>query len=218
MHYNLVLQKDGVYTSSEIKTFTYKSAFADGIDFKRHLKESFFSHLTDLSRSGYIIPLPSNDDPKNGSNYINITPSLYAKALFINYMTLHNISRNDLSKNAGIHIQEVNRIYNFDHTTKIDSLEKYLSLYNVKFKITMDNCQVEYDPNKTCIQNVKAYLLDLLEQSDITLHDIKDLMHVSIQGVNRIFDENKPSKIDTLENYATIFKSKFNISLYEISQ
>jgi antitoxin HicB len=66
------------------------------------------------------VPLPSK--PKEGERLVGLPPSVSAKVLLLNEMLSQKIRPADLARAMSIKPQEVNRIVNLEHPTKIDTL------------------------------------------------------------------------------------------------
>lgn len=70
------------------------------------------------------VPLPSKQ--KKGEYLIDLPVSLFAKVLLLNEMIDQNISNAELAKRIHVRPQEVQRIVNLGHSTKIDTISKAL--------------------------------------------------------------------------------------------
>ncbi|MCX8596790.1 type II toxin-antitoxin system HicB family antitoxin [Gilliamella sp. B3486] len=71
------------------------------------------------------VPLPSK--AKRGEHLIELPASIFAKVLLLNEMVDQNISNVELAKRINVKPQEVQRIVNLNHTTKIDTISNALS-------------------------------------------------------------------------------------------
>ncbi|MBI0114464.1 MULTISPECIES: type II toxin-antitoxin system HicB family antitoxin [unclassified Gilliamella] len=71
------------------------------------------------------VPLPSK--AQKGEYLIDLPVSVFAKVLLLNVMIDQNISNVELAKRINVKPQEVQRIANLNHTTKIDKISKALS-------------------------------------------------------------------------------------------
>lgn len=71
------------------------------------------------------VPLPSK--AKRGEHLIELPVSIFAKVLLLNEMIEQNISNVELAKRIKVKPQEVQRIVNLNHTTKIDTISNALS-------------------------------------------------------------------------------------------
>lgn len=71
------------------------------------------------------VPLPSK--PRKDEVLIDLPPSVFAKVLLLNEMLSQQISNVDLAKRINVKPQEMQRITNLAHNTKIDTIGKALS-------------------------------------------------------------------------------------------
>ena len=71
------------------------------------------------------VPLPSK--AQKGEHLIDLPTSVFAKILLLNEMIEQNISNVELAKRINVKPQEIQRIINLNHTTKIDTISKALS-------------------------------------------------------------------------------------------
>jgi len=71
-----------------------------------------------------MIPLPS----ESGADFIEIASSVVAKVLLLNAVLEHGISNTELANRLGLSRQEISRIFNLNHTTKIDTIQKALAV------------------------------------------------------------------------------------------
>lgn len=69
------------------------------------------------------VPLPSK---RKGDEYVELPPSLAAKVLLLNAMLEEKVRPADLARLMGVAPQEVTRITNVRHATKIDSVDAAL--------------------------------------------------------------------------------------------
>ncbi|OCG78793.1 antitoxin [Gilliamella sp. Nev6-6] len=81
------------------------------------------------------VPLPSK--AKKGEYLIDLPASLYAKVLLLNEMIDQNISNVELAKRIHVKPQEVQRIVNLEHATKIDTISKALSALGKRLELNV---------------------------------------------------------------------------------
>lgn len=79
------------------------------------------------------IPLPSNE----GATFIEVPLSIWAKVLLLNQMVADKVTQYDLAKRMGTTKQELQRITDFNHSTKIDTLEKALLAMGKNFQLSI---------------------------------------------------------------------------------
>ncbi|MBQ8023528.1 MAG: type II toxin-antitoxin system HicB family antitoxin [Succinivibrio sp.] len=82
-----------------------------------------------------LFPAPSK--PKKGDVIIQLPISISAKILLLNTMVSGNIRPVDLAKKMGIKPQEVNRIIDTGHTTKIDTIAKALDVLGKNLQLSI---------------------------------------------------------------------------------
>lgn len=70
------------------------------------------------------VPLPSK--PKENEVLIELPISVASKVSLLNTLLTEHITQADLAKRMGIKPQQVTRIVDLEHTTKIDTLQKAL--------------------------------------------------------------------------------------------
>lgn len=70
------------------------------------------------------VPLPSK--PQKGEELVELPAAVYAKVLLLNEMLAQDISNVELARRLGTRPQEVQRIVNLHHNTKIDTISAAL--------------------------------------------------------------------------------------------
>lgn len=70
------------------------------------------------------VPLPSK--PKRGHRIVELPPSVSAKVFLLNEMLRQKVRPAELARRLGTTPQEVNRLTNIRHTTRIDNIDKAL--------------------------------------------------------------------------------------------
>ncbi|MEO2218383.1 MULTISPECIES: type II toxin-antitoxin system HicB family antitoxin [Chromobacterium] len=70
------------------------------------------------------VPLPSS--PEANEVQIDLPPSISAKVLLLNEMISQQVTNSELARRIGITKQEMNRITDLAHATKIDTIAKAL--------------------------------------------------------------------------------------------
>jgi antitoxin HicB len=83
--------------------------------------ESALEFYFDGQRS---VPLPSK--PKRGQRIVELPPSISAKVLLLNEMLRQKVRPAELARRIGTTPQEVNRLTDIHHRTRIDSIDKAL--------------------------------------------------------------------------------------------
>jgi antitoxin HicB len=62
------------------------------------------------------------EEPKPDQLVVELSPSLWAKVLLLNEMVLQNMRPADLARKLSVRPQEVTRLMNLKHPTKIDTI------------------------------------------------------------------------------------------------
>jgi len=89
-----------------------------------HAADVLESALDWYLESGRPIPTPSK--PKRGQAVVELSPSVAAKVLLLNEMLRQKVRPIDLAHRLGTTKQEVNRLTNLRHATKIDRIDMAL--------------------------------------------------------------------------------------------
>ena len=81
------------------------------------------------------VPVPSNS--KRGQNVVELPASLSAKVLLLNEMVTQNIRPSELARRLNTTPQEVNRLTNLRHTTRIDGIAAALQAMGRRLEISV---------------------------------------------------------------------------------
>ena len=73
---------------------------------------------------GQTVPMPSL--PKRGQHLVNLTASVTAKVILLNEMLAQKVRPAELARRLKTTPQEVNRLTNIRHTSRIDGIEAAL--------------------------------------------------------------------------------------------
>ena len=82
--------------------------------------------------------VPSPSRPKRGQRVIDLPASLSAKVLLLNEMLAQNIRPAELARRLDATPQEVNRLTNLRHTTRIDGIDSALRALGRRLEIRLD--------------------------------------------------------------------------------
>ena len=74
--------------------------------------------------AGRPVPVPSK--PKRGQHTVELRASVAAKVLLLNEMSSQKVRPSELARRIGTTPQEVNRLTNIRHTTRIDRVDTAL--------------------------------------------------------------------------------------------
>ena len=81
------------------------------------------------------VPVPSK--PKRGQHVVELPASLSAKVLLLNEMVTQNIRPAELARRLNTTPQEVNRLTNLSHTTRIDGIAAALQAMGRHLEISV---------------------------------------------------------------------------------
>jgi antitoxin HicB len=81
------------------------------------------------------VPTPSK--PKRGQHVIELPASLSAKVLLLNEMVTQNMRPAELARRLNTTPQEVNRLTNLRHTTRIDSIAAALQAMGRRLEVSV---------------------------------------------------------------------------------
>lgn len=81
------------------------------------------------------VPMPSK--PKKGQDCIELSASLTAKILLLNEMVVQKVRPSDLARLLNTTPQEVNRLVDLKHQTKIDRIAEALSKLGKRLELTV---------------------------------------------------------------------------------
>ncbi|MGB5878346.1 MAG: type II toxin-antitoxin system HicB family antitoxin [Psychrobacter nivimaris] len=81
-------------------------------------------------------PVPSPSQPQKDEVLITLPVSASTKVMLLNLLLEEHVSQAELAKRMGIRPQQVTRIVNLEHTTKIDTVEQAFKALGRKLSIT----------------------------------------------------------------------------------
>jgi len=81
------------------------------------------------------VPLPSK--PRRGECLISLPPSVAAKVFLLNEMLAQGVGSTELARRLGMIPQEANRLVDFHHRTKIDTLANALAALGKRMDIVV---------------------------------------------------------------------------------
>ena len=94
--------------------------------------ESAFDFYFETKRR---VPLPSS--PKRGKLFVELPPSLWAKVLLHNELLLQGIRPAELARRMAMPRQEMTRMLDPRHATKIDSIGKALASLGKRLEVSV---------------------------------------------------------------------------------
>lgn len=123
--YPVNLRKDGKHlfvTFPDIpEAFTQGRNRAEALKAARDVLETAMDIYFDERRP---VPMPSR--PRRGQAVVELPPSVAAKVLLLNEMLRQNVRPAELARRIGATKQEVSRLTNLRHSTKIDTIDSAL--------------------------------------------------------------------------------------------
>ena len=134
MQYPVIIEQDGDTFMARFPDLpealtcgdTYKQALTEA---QAALTTAFEFYFEDQRP----IPMPS---PTVDQTVITVPLSVWAKVLLLNTMLKQQLSQSELAKKMGTHKQEVQRIINLNHSTKIDTLNKAMLAMGKHFTLS----------------------------------------------------------------------------------
>lgn len=112
--------------------------FSVGDDFedaKRHAVDALESGLYFLARDGEPLPVPS--PLRRGLVAIEVTPGFAAKLLLIRELAAQKVRPTELARRLGVTPQEVNRLLDLRHRTKIDAIAAALGALGRRLELSL---------------------------------------------------------------------------------
>ena len=123
--YPVNLRKDGKFifvTFPDIpEAFTQGRDRAEALKAARDVLETAMDVYFDERR-----PVPAPSKPKRGQQVVALPASLSAKVLLLNEMLRQKVRPIELARRIGVTKQEVNRLTDLKHATKIDRIDAAL--------------------------------------------------------------------------------------------
>jgi len=123
--YPVSLRKDGKFLFVSFpdipEAFTQGRNHAEALKAAADVLETAMDVYFDERR-----PVPPPSMPKRGQPVVELRPSVAAKVLLRNEMLRQNVRPIELARRIGVTRQEVNRLTNLKHATKIDRIDTAL--------------------------------------------------------------------------------------------
>ncbi|HLJ79613.1 MAG TPA: type II toxin-antitoxin system HicB family antitoxin [Acidobacteriaceae bacterium] len=125
MEFPVNLRKDGKFilvTFPDIpEAITQGNDRAHALEMAKEALESAMDFYFEDRR-----PVPAPSAPKRGQAVVQLPPSVAAKVLLLNEMLRQNVRPVELARRIGTTKQEVNRLTDLRHATKIDRIDAAL--------------------------------------------------------------------------------------------
>jgi antitoxin HicB len=81
-------------------------------------------------------PVPMPSEPKRGETLIELPASIAAKVLLLNAMLAQNVTPSELARRMNTRRQEINRVIDLGHATKIDTIASALAALGMRLELT----------------------------------------------------------------------------------
>jgi len=104
-------------------------------DAARHGRDALETALYFLVREGSALPAAS--EPRRGQRMIEVSPGFAVKLFLVREVVTQGISQADLARRLRVTPQEVTRLLDLRHKTKIDSLAAALHALNKRLEISL---------------------------------------------------------------------------------
>jgi antitoxin HicB len=121
MRYPANLEPDGKFFLVTFPDFpeaiTQGDSIEDALLHAADVLESVLDHYFENS-----LPIPSPSRPKRGQHLVELPASYAAKILLLNEMASQKVRPAELARRLKVTPQEVNRLIDWRHTTKIDGI------------------------------------------------------------------------------------------------
>lgn len=134
MRYPVKLHREGKYFNVTFPDIPEAITF--GVGEKEALRmaaDALESALDFYFEDGRAVPQPS--EIKRGRRFVELSPTVAAKVLLHNEMVRQKIRPIDLARKMGIPRQEVTRVLNLKHKTKIDTTAQALNALGKRLEL-----------------------------------------------------------------------------------
>ena len=126
MYYPAQIEVDNVGFAVRFRDIPEAITCADTLDeAKQMAADALLTAMDFYFETKRPVPMPS--DIQSGDTAIALPPSVVAKILLLNEMLAQRVTPSELARRMGTRPQEVNRIIDLHHTTKIDTIATALS-------------------------------------------------------------------------------------------
>lgn len=134
MRYPVNLEPDGKFYLVTFPDIPEAITQGDSVeDALLHATDALETALDAYIEEGRAIPMPSK--PKRGQKVIELSASYTAKILLLNEMALQKVRPAELARRLKVTRQEVNRLIDWRHTSKIDGIAQALKVLGKTLEI-----------------------------------------------------------------------------------
>lgn len=135
MEYPVVIEKDGnTYAARFVdipEALTCGDTYEEALEEARDALVTAFEFYFEDQRT---VPMPS---AANGLPVVSVPASVWVKVLVLNTMLTQQVSQSELAKRMGTRKQEMQRIINLGHNTKLDTLNKALEVMGKHLSVSV---------------------------------------------------------------------------------
>ena len=129
------LEENGGYTVS-FRDIPEALTCGDNLDDAKEMaQDALITAMDFYFEDRRTVPMPSR--AKKGEVLIELPDSIFAKVLLLNELVKQNVSNADLARRIFVKPQEVQRIVDLSHNTKIDTISKALSAVGKQLVISI---------------------------------------------------------------------------------
>lgn len=83
-------------------------------------------------------PVPAPSDPEPGERLVELPASVWAKVLLLNAQLEAGVSNAELARRMGTRQQELQRVTNLAHTTKIDTIAQAMQALGKRLTVSVE--------------------------------------------------------------------------------
>lgn len=105
---------------------------AEAMEMAKDVLYSSMEHYFEMKRE---VPLPSR--AKRGERLVALALSVSAKVLLLNEMLAQHVTASELARRLGTTPQNMNKVIDLGHTTKIDALNEAMRAMGKRLEVTV---------------------------------------------------------------------------------
>lgn len=125
MNYPALIEKDDIGYAVSFRDIPEAITCGNTIDEAREMAaDALLTAMDFYFEKNRIVPMPST--PKKDEELVELPASVFAKVLLLNEMLAQNVSNAELARRLGTRPQDVQRIVDLQHNTKIDTIANAL--------------------------------------------------------------------------------------------
>ncbi|WP_373746079.1 type II toxin-antitoxin system HicB family antitoxin [Neisseria dentiae] len=126
MFYPALIEKDNVGYAVSFRDIPEATTCADTVaQAEKMAADALLTAIDFYFETGRAVPMPSS--AAAGETLVPLPASVFAKILLLNEMLAQGVSRSELARRMHTRPQDVQRIVDLGHATKIDTIEAALA-------------------------------------------------------------------------------------------